>query len=396
MKKIPLIIFLIWIVSFAGATTDTTHVEVILDASNSMNEVINGEKKMDTAKKVLSNLVQQWEDESAGMIKVGLRIYGNYFDPYKSKEIACQDTTLEVPIGENTATAIKSKIYSVEAKGYTPIAYTLNEARADFTIGNQNTVVLVSDGKESCGGDPCQVAKAFKKDGIDLTIHVVGFAVDDETKQQLKCIADATEGNYYTAENAEDLQLVAQQVKQLVSEKIEQPKQTVKKIKIAGPGKITFHKPEELESLSLSRINIHKAGTDEIVVGMWKDFYKPKVLSSGSYDVWIEYKGSQGVVQYANNIEVAPKKETMMALNTGAIFSITDEDTLKGIDRIHIHSLPDDKELVSTWDQEYMTSPKILPPGKYRIYFTYKGSRDKTMVIEELEIPNNQLVEIEI
>lgn len=395
--RVFIFLFVFFSVHFIyGESVQTSYIEVILDASNSMNEVINGEKKMDTAKRVLSNLVEQWETESTGNIHIGLRVYGNNFDPTKTKEIACQDTTLEVPISKNSAGDIKSKIYGIEAKGYTPIAYTLNEAIGDFTPGNVNSVVLVSDGKESCDGNPCDVAKAYKENGLELKIHVIGFAVDDETQAQLKCIADATGGKYYTAGNAEDLKMVAEKVKLLVSEEIAPPKSSNKKIKLSGPGKFTLQVPENIPGIPLSEVSVHKAGEDKHVVSFWKDYYTPKMLASGQYDLWIKHKGSGDWFQYMKNFTLKSKESKIILLDTGLIFVTDDEDLKASIDRIFFNTLPDDKKYYSIWDKKHMFSPKPLAPGKYKIYIQYKGSRDPTPVIEEIELAKGDFIEIEI
>lgn len=398
MKKIVFILCFVWITGVLLADDiKPTFIEIILDASNSMNEIINNEKKIDTAKRVLSNLVKQWQEESAGAIQIGLRIYGNNFDPYKTKEEACQDTTLEVPIAENTYQSINTKIFEVEAKGYTPIAYTLTQTKNDFAPGENNVVVLVSDGKESCDGDPCAVAKAYEEKGINLTVHVVGFAVDKETEMQLRCIAEATGGEYYTAENADDLQIVAEKVKMLVSEEISKPKKVSKKIKISGPGKLTFELGAELDNVQLSKILIKKTGTDEVVVSKWKEFFNPIVLAAGKYDIYILHKGSSGPSLYTTNFEIKSGEDQTVHLNTGLSFAISDEETIKGIDRIYIHQMPEDQEVFYTWDQAYLVTPKLIGPGKYRIYFTYRGgSNQKTMIVDDLELNVGDVLELDM
>ena len=69
------------------------------------------------------------------------------------------------------------------------------------------SVILVSDGIETCGLDPCAVAEELEKLGVDLTVHTVGFGLDDQgAVAQLKCLAEKTGGTYTTAENASELE----------------------------------------------------------------------------------------------------------------------------------------------------------------------------------------------
>jgi len=380
--------------SFASEI-ETTYVEIILDASNSMNESIDGETKIDTAKRVLSNLVEQWEKESAGKIQMGLRVYGNNFDASKTLEIACSDTTLEVPIAENTASSIKQKVSPISALGYTPIAYSLEQTESDFQAGQNNVIILISDGKESCKGDPCAVAKKLNEAGIKLKVHVIGFAVDAETKDQLECIADATQGKYYTASNADELQLVAQEVKLLVSENIAAPVQTSKRKKIVlnKPGRINIIKPKGIDYRP-QYVKIRKAGTDETILELYSsNGFGVKVLPAGRYDVYVQNQNG-GNVLYRKNFEILSGKEVSVSLNSGFIFQTSSPDVKKSLKYLYVHALPADEELYNLY-QAYAWQAQVLPPGKYKIYVQYQSS-NKTLLIDELEVINGEIIEIEL
>ena len=93
----------------------------------------------------------------------------------------------------------------ITPRGWTPIYGSLLSAKDDFIAGQDNNVVLVSDGIETCGGDPCAAAKQLRESGIALTIHVVGFDVDNATRTQLQCVANAASGRYYDAKNGQEL-----------------------------------------------------------------------------------------------------------------------------------------------------------------------------------------------
>ena len=76
------------------------------------------------------------------------------------------------------------------------------------------SIVLVSDGVESCGKDPCEVARQLReRHGIDLVVHVVGFDVH-EGQEQLQCIAEAGGGRFLLASNAAELASAFEDVKQ--------------------------------------------------------------------------------------------------------------------------------------------------------------------------------------
>jgi len=199
------------------------YMELVLDASNSMNEVLDGVSKMETAKSVIASLAGTLDPN----IQLSLRVYGNNFDPLGTKEKACQDSTQIIGFGADNRSQIVATAQNLKATGYTPIAYSLSQTPNDFTgvSGGKKIIILVSDGKESCGGDPCAVARDLKSKGLDVVIHPIGFAVDEETRQQLQCIAQATGGQYYDAKDAaalaETFKKIETEAQALVGEKSE-------------------------------------------------------------------------------------------------------------------------------------------------------------------------------
>ena len=179
-------------------------VELILDASGSMTGTLSsGERKIDAAKKAIEMLVQDITPETI----LAFRAYGH--QSHRDKK-DCRDTELLVnfaPVSENRDQVI-AKAKALKAQGYTPITYVLGLAAKDFTVteDQENIIVLVSDGKETCKGDPCATAKALFESGISkLIIHTVGFGVDSATKSQLECIARVSGGRYFPADSTSEL-----------------------------------------------------------------------------------------------------------------------------------------------------------------------------------------------
>lgn len=169
---------------------------LILDASGSMWGQIGGEAKISIARRVLKDLASKIP---AGT-DVGLIAYGH------RREGDCDDIETIVPIGPLDAAAIATRIDALNAKGKTPITKALQQAIDTLKVRDSaSTVVLVSDGIETCGGDPCATVRAAKKAGVRLVLHVVGFDVGDVDVSQLECTAQAGGGLYFDAKNAEDL-----------------------------------------------------------------------------------------------------------------------------------------------------------------------------------------------
>ena len=92
------------------------------------------------------------------------------------------------------------------AAGYTPIGNALRAAADALPKEGPRSIVLVSDGEDTCAPPaPCDVAKELEQQGVDLTVHTVGFKVDSGAREQLSCIADSTGGTYSDADNATEL-----------------------------------------------------------------------------------------------------------------------------------------------------------------------------------------------
>ena len=175
-------------------------VEIVVDASRSMWGRIDGQPKMAIAKDILQD-VSYWFPED---LDLALRAYGS---SSPSEESNCSDSTLLVPFEDENREYIRRAIAGLRPLGQTPIAHALNQATHDFgMLRNDRTVVLVTDGIESCGGDPAHAASELREQGI--MVHVIGFGLGnaaDEDTASLQAIADASGGRYVTAGSAEEL-----------------------------------------------------------------------------------------------------------------------------------------------------------------------------------------------
>jgi len=170
------------------AQTGETSVLLILDASGSMNRVDgSGTPLIDGAKAALREIVHRLPPDA----NVGLRVYGHRTsneDPIAG----CADTELVVPVGPIDRAELNAAIDSFEAGGFTPIGLSLEEAAGDLAGAGSGTIILVSDGVDTCAPpDPCQVAELLAAEGFATQIHTVGFFLNDQAAtDQLRCIAD--------------------------------------------------------------------------------------------------------------------------------------------------------------------------------------------------------------
>lgn len=174
-------------------TADRT-IAVILDASGSMNAPLpNGETRFTVARRAVKGVAVHVPAQA----QLGLRLYGAQ-SPASQKN--CRDSHVGVPFGPagTQADAIAKAVDAATAQGYTPIAWALEQAANDFAAdAKERVIVLVSDGKETCQGDPTVAAKALAAKGI--TVHTVGFIVDTAARGQLQAIARMTGGTYFDA-----------------------------------------------------------------------------------------------------------------------------------------------------------------------------------------------------
>jgi Mg-chelatase subunit ChlD len=176
-------------------------VEIIMDASNSMTGVVGKETKIAVARRVLTQTIEGLPET----MKVGLRVYGHRFatDDYDN---ACRDTELVVPIGPVDKAALVDRVNKIQTKGRTPLVASVLAAIKDFEKIPNGTIVLVTDGIESCKGDIKSIAPAIKAAGMELKVNIVGFDIKEAAgRAELESIAKSTGGRYLDARNAGEL-----------------------------------------------------------------------------------------------------------------------------------------------------------------------------------------------
>jgi len=195
LKVSTLVLFLLFLTFCSYSQNPKTRILFILDGSGSMWGLFEKEQKIDVAKRLLTKLV----DSLAGIgdVELALRAYG-HISPKVQQD--CKDTRLEVPFGRNNKDQIIAKLKEIRPKGTTPIAYSLSVAANDFPRSNnvRNIIVLITDGIEECGGDPCAVSLSLQKRGIMLKPFIIGLGINEDLINQLECA-----GNFFNATSEE-------------------------------------------------------------------------------------------------------------------------------------------------------------------------------------------------
>jgi hypothetical protein len=198
--------------SAAPATQDdqavrVVNLELILDLSGSMaRDIGGGETRMQAAKRVMNDVIDALPEREG--VNVGFRIYGHLGDNTEAgRNVSCQSSDLVVPIQGVNKPALRDQVAAAQPIGWTPIALSLQRAGGDFqpAEGVANHILLVTDGEETCGGDPCAVAESLRTGDANLTTHVVGFALTEEQARLVNCIAERGGGLNLRAASAREL-----------------------------------------------------------------------------------------------------------------------------------------------------------------------------------------------
>jgi Ca-activated chloride channel homolog len=168
-----------------------TRILFILDASGSMTDKFDGKPRIDVAKEILSKLVDSLKNSPN--LELALRVYGHQWDKRYNN---CKDTKLEVPFKPGNHESIKGRIKSIEPKGTTLIAYSLQQATDDFPgdKNSRNVIILITDGIEACGGDPCALSLGLQKKRIFLKPFIIGIGADENFAKAFDCM-----GQYFEA-----------------------------------------------------------------------------------------------------------------------------------------------------------------------------------------------------
>ena len=169
---------------------------IVLDASGSMWGQINGKTKIEIARETLGTVLQSVPaEQELGMIAYGHRQKGR-----------CDDIELVIPPAAGTGPDMARAANALSPKGKTPLSASVRQAAEALRYTEDKaTVILITDGLETCNADPCALGNELEASGVDFTAHVVGFGLSEEQGRQVACLAENTGGKYIQAKDAADL-----------------------------------------------------------------------------------------------------------------------------------------------------------------------------------------------
>ena len=388
MKKLIFTLSFLFLTQLSVYAEDKPQAMLVFDASGSMWGQINGEAKISIAKNALNNVVSNWDKN----VHLGLIAYGH------RKKGDCNDIQTLVPIGQLDKKGMITKVKAIKPKGKTPISRSLKKAAEGLRYTEEKaTVILISDGKETCDADPCATAKALEVEGIDFVAHVIGFDVDKQTGEQLKCIADSTGGEYFSAKNASSLNDAMGKIAEKVQK--EEPKPPVVK-KLKNNLEITASEKEEGKWISAYH-QIYKEDDGERgkhIEGCPSKKQKScvKQLPIGKYIVESTYNK----LKRKSLLQITAGELTKLHIVMGQTgkFELTASEKEEGkwISAYHQIYKEDDgergKHIEGCPSKKQKSCVKQLPIGKYIVESTYNKLKRKSL----LQITAGELTKLHI
>jgi len=377
---------------------------IILDASGSMWGEIDGEHKIDIARDVLSGTIKDW----AASAELGLMAYGH------NRKGDCTDIETLIEIGSVDPEAFTVKAAALNPKGKTPMTAAVQMAAEKLKYTEEKaTVILISDGKESCDLDPCKIGASLEKTGVDFTAHVIGFGVAKDETKGMRCLAKSTGGMFLEAGNANDLKEAMADARSVVTDK-EEPRlddATVSlpdKVVAGSVFKAEWVGPKNSGDYLIVRTNDRKQQYDYVYVGGEKK-KSPSTLSApetpGTYLVFYEVNEQTPLGQATLN--VVPASATLTAPTTavaGSELIVSWTGPNNEFDRIVISNVGGKNEFSEAYafgdrhpSPAKLTTPES--PGDYEIRFVADGGKSLakenltvTVASATISVPEREIV----
>ena len=175
------------------ALADASRTIIVMDGSGSMWGQIEGRTKLEIARETVTEVLSTIPPtQEIGLMAYGHREKGN-----------CSDIELMVSPAAGTGAEIAARVNQMRFQGKTPLSESVRQAAEALRFGEEPaTVVLVTDGLETCEADPCALARELEAAGLDFTAHVIGFGLSRAEGAQVACLATETGGQYLQASDA--------------------------------------------------------------------------------------------------------------------------------------------------------------------------------------------------
>jgi Ca-activated chloride channel homolog len=233
-----MLLLIVSIFSPVGAAQENPRIMLVLDASGSMWGKIEGKTKIEIARDVIAGFLKKLDPN----VEIGLVVYGH------RQKGDCNDIETLIPMGKATAGKIIAIVNKINPKGKTPLSHAVQHAAKELRHTEMRaTVVLISDGVETCDADPCKVGKELAMGGVNFTAHVIGFDVKGEDQVGLRCLASNTGGLFLPAANAGEL-------RNAFTKAVDKAKEAPKPM-VEDPGKASLKGPAEVAAGAVFKVS---------------------------------------------------------------------------------------------------------------------------------------------
>ncbi|MFH5779787.1 VWA domain-containing protein [Heyndrickxia oleronia] len=178
------------------------HYAILIDASGSMNASVRGKTRMQVAKEAVLEFAEQIPENAT----ISMRVYGHKGSGSDSdKKMSCSSSE-NLYSGRFEKAKFNQSLNKVKPAGWTPIALALEKVKEDIPENTDDMIVyVVSDGIETCNGDPVKAAKDLVSSDIQTVVNIIGFDVDNEGQKLLKNVASAGNGEFTYVQSERDL-----------------------------------------------------------------------------------------------------------------------------------------------------------------------------------------------
>lgn len=207
MKKSFIISILFVYLLCSAVIASEEEILIIFDASLSMAEDISGGAKYiiaaEAAKKKLGEL---GNSKKIGLRTIGITLDENAINYISDPSSMCRATKLAVPVKQNNTDSIGNVLDKLTPLGVTPLFYSLKTSlENDFSQTALKHIILITDGGESCGGDPCGYISKIMQTRSDIKIDIVAIGIENNDFDQLQCITKAANGNIYNVKSKSEI-----------------------------------------------------------------------------------------------------------------------------------------------------------------------------------------------
>lgn len=362
-----------------------SNIEIIIDASGSMNGLIGTVVKIDALKEGLKNIVDTPLPPEMAKRKLAFRTFGN---KSLSDKNDCTDTHLDASFEKQEPGIFKDALKNFSPKGVAPIAFALEEASADFSESAEtadNMIVLIADGLDSCNGNIIAAAERLHRSSSKVIIDVIGFDVDQKAADELKKVAESASGHFYLARS--DVELYSA-LDQAVNSTLPYNLR-IKAVSGASP--------------IPSSIVVYRANTQSVVERAETSGIKFFKLPAGSYDVMVQYTGSVETTKPSKiikgvEVQATTKSEQVVQFELGGVnLRALDQNGKESTANFYFRK-SGAEEMIGRLMKAVPPAVVFLTPGKYDI--DAESAEPDTIALtaslKEVEVTAGETVEKEL